>query len=176
MYAVAFIQDVTAERLLKDCREDAALRDSVTGLYNRQGFNLLLGRELKRTRRQGHPLSMCLIDFDSFKDYNEKKGEEAGDRLLGQFAELLISQTRVDVDSLARLQADTFALILPEASHEQALRIGLRVRGAAEEAALEMSFSMAIRESDSAEHEDAFYHRTMDVLFQAKKAGGNKTL
>jgi diguanylate cyclase (GGDEF)-like protein/PAS domain S-box-containing protein len=176
LYAVSFILDVTAEKLLKDCREDAVLRDPVTGLYNRQGFNLLLGRERKRTRRQGHPLSMCLIDIDSFKDYNEKKGEEAGDRLLEQFADILVSQTRVDVDSLARLQADTFALILPEASHEQALRIGLRVRGAVEKAAPEMSFSMAVRESDNAEDEDTFYHRTMDVLFQAKKAGGNQTL
>ena len=105
-----------------------------------------------------------------------KKGGEAGDGLLEQLASILVAQTRIDVDSLARLQADTFALILTEASHEQALRIGLRVRRAAEEAALATSFSMAICESNTAEEADAFYERTMDLLFQAKKAGGNRTL
>jgi len=175
-YAVEFLQDVTAEFLLKDCREDAALRDPLTGLYNRQGFNRLLGREIKRTSRQGHPLSLCLIDLDSFKDYNEKKGEAAGDALLGQIAGILAAETRFDVDSLARLQADTFALVLPEASRDQALRIGGRIRLAAEEARLPIPFSMAVCETEGPEDSDAFYHRTVEILFQAKKSGGNRIL
>jgi diguanylate cyclase (GGDEF)-like protein len=175
-YAAEFIQDVTSERLLKDYREEAALRDPLTGFYNRQGFNHLLERELKRTKRQGHPLSLCLIDLDSFKDYNDRKGEKAGDALLERIAGTLVAQTRVGVDALCRLQADTFALILPEASHAQALRIGSRVRRVAEEAQLPVSFSMAVCESEDPEDADAFYHRTADTLFQAKKSGGNKTL
>ena len=175
-FAAEFIQDVTSERLLKDYREEAALRDPLTGLYNRQGFNLILEREHKRTKRQGHPLSLCLIDLDSFKDYNDRKGEKAGDALLEQLAGILVAQTRVEVDALCRLQADTFALILPEASHAQALRIGYRVRRVAEEAELPISFSMAICQSEEPEDADAFYHRTADTLFQAKKSGGNKTL
>ncbi len=174
--AAAFIQDVTSERLLKDYREEAALRDPLTGLYNRQGFNHLLKRELKRTKRQGHPLSLCLIDLDSFKDYNNKKGEKTGDALLERLADILVAQTRVEVDSLCRLQADTFALILPEASHDQALGIGRRIHRAAEEDRMPISFSMAIRQPEDSEDPDAFYHRTADALFQAKKSGGNKIL
>jgi diguanylate cyclase (GGDEF)-like protein/PAS domain S-box-containing protein len=175
-YAAEFIQDVTSERLLKDYREEAALRDPLTGFFNRQGFNHLLERELKRTKRQGHPLSLCLIDLDSFKDYNDRKGEKAGDALLERLAGTLVAQTRVGVDALCRLQADTFALILPEASHAQALRIGSRVRRVAKEARLPVSFSMAVCESEDLEDADAFYHRTADTLFQAKKSGGNRTL
>ncbi len=174
--AVEFVQDVTSERLLTDYREEAALRDPLSGLYNRQGFNRLLERERKRTKRQGHPLSLCLIDLDSFKDYNEKKGEEAGDQLLVRFTRILAAQIRVEVDSLCRLQADTFAVILPEASHAQALRIGYRIRRAAEEAQLPVTFSMAVCESEEREDADAYYRRTTETLFQAKKAGGNKTL
>ncbi len=174
--AAEFIQDVTAEMLLKDYREEAALRDPLTGFYNRQGFNHLIERELKRTKRQGHPLSLCLIDLDSFKDYNDKKGEKAGDALLKRLAGILVAQTRVGVDALCRLQADTFAMILPEASHAQALRIGCRVRRVAEEAQFPISFSMAVCESEDPEDGGAFYHRTADTLFQAKKSGGNKTL
>lgn len=174
--AAEFIQDVTAERLLKDYREEAALRDPLTGFYNRQGFNHLLKRELKRTKRQGHPLSLCLIDLDSFKDYNDKKGEKAGDALLKRLAGILGAQTRVGVDALCRLQADTFAMILPEVSHAQALRIEDRVRRVAREAQFPASFSMAVCESENSEDADAFYHRTADTLFQAKKSGGNKTL
>jgi diguanylate cyclase (GGDEF)-like protein/PAS domain S-box-containing protein len=175
-YAVEFIQDVTPDILLKDYREEAALRDALTGLYNRQGFHHLLGREMKRTKRQGHPLSLCLIDLDTFKDYNEKKGEEAGNALLEKLSGILVAQTRIEVDSSCRLQADTFALVLPEASHEHALRIGHRIRRAAEETKLPISFSMAICEAEGSEDADAFYHRTADVLFQAKKSGGNQTL
>lgn len=175
-FAAEFIQDVTSGRLLKDYKEEAALRDPLTGLYNRQGFNHHLGRELKRTKRQGHPLSLCLVDLDSFKDYNEKNGEKAGDALLVRLTGILEAQTRVEVDSLCRLQADTFALILPEASQVQALRIGSRVRGAAGEARLPISFSMAVCESQGPEDADTFYHRAADILFQAKKSGGDKTL
>jgi diguanylate cyclase (GGDEF)-like protein len=176
LYAVEFIQDVTSDTLLEDYRQEAALRDSLTGLYNRQGFNHLLEREMKRTKRQGHPLSLCLIDLDTFKDYNEKNGEKAGDALLEQLSGILVAQTRIEVDSICRLQADTFALVLPEASHEQALRIGRRIRRAAEEAKLLIPFSMALSESEAPENADAFYRRTADLLFQAKKSGGNQTL
>lgn len=175
-FAAEFIQDVTPEKLLTDYREEAALRDPLTGLYNRQGFNLLLGRELGRTKRQGHPLSLCLIDLDSFKDYNEKNGERSGDELLVRLAGILVEQTRVEVDALCRLQADGFALILPEASHPQSIRIGDRIRGAAEKARFPVSFSMAVCESEEGEDADAFYRRCADLLFQAKKTGGNKTL
>lgn len=175
-YAVEFIQNVTSETLLKDYRDEATLRDPLTGLYNRQGFNHFLERELKRTKRQGHPLSLCLIDLDSFKDFNEKKGEKAGDALLAQLADILVAQTRIEVDSLCRLQADTFALILPEASHDQALRIGRRIHRAAQKAREPIAFSMAICESEDSEDADAFYHRTTEALFQVKKSGGNKIL
>lgn len=175
-HAVEFFVDVTSEKMLRDYKEEAALRDPLTGLYNRQGFNHHFGRELKRTRRQGHPLCLCLIDIDSFKDYNEKEGEEAGDALLGGIASILASQTRNEVDSLFRLQADTFALILPEASQEQALGIGHRIRHATEQARLPISFSMAICEAEDHEDPDAFYRRAADVLFHVKKAGGNTIL
>ncbi len=174
--AVAFIQDVTSEKLLKDYKEEASLRDPLTGLYNRQGFDHLLKREFKRTRRQGHPLSLCLIDLDAFKDYNDKKGQKTGDALLTRLAGILVAQTRVGVDALCRLQADTFALILPEASHDQALGIGHRIRHAAEEDRIPISLSMAIRQPEDSEAPDAFYHRTADALFQAKKNGGDKIL
>jgi diguanylate cyclase (GGDEF)-like protein len=173
--AAEFIQDVTSEALLSDQREEAALRDPLTGLYNRQGFHLLLGRELGRTRRQGHPLSLCLIDLDSFKDYNEKNGEEAGDKLLVRFAGILLQQTRVEVDVPCRLEADRFALVLPEASHAQAVRIGDRIRSAAEEGGVPIAFSMAVCGRKEPEDADAFFRRSADLLFQAKKTGGNKT-
>jgi GGDEF domain-containing protein len=80
------------------------------------------------------------------------------------------------VDSLCRLQADTFALILPEASHDQALRIGRRILRATQEAKAPIAFSMAICESEDSEDSDAFYHRTTEALFQAKKSGGNRII
>jgi diguanylate cyclase (GGDEF)-like protein len=176
IYALEFFVDVTAQNLLTTYQEEAALRDPLTGLYNRQGFNHLFGRELKRAQRQGHALSLCLIDLDSFKDYNEKKGEKAGDDLLASFAGILIRQTRDGVDSLFRLEADTFSIILPETPHEQALRIGDRIRGAAEETPVPITFSMALCEAQRHEDPDTVFHRATDLLYEAKKAGGNRIL
>ncbi len=174
--AVAFLHDETAERMIEAFKEEAALRDPLTGLYNQQGFNHHMGRELSRMRRQGHALSLCLLDLDSFKDYNTRKGRQEGDRLLERFAGILTSQTRHDVDLLFRLQADTFAALLPEATHEQTLGIAKRIREAAARDRFPIPFSVAVGEAGPGSDAEAFYHRTADTLFQAKKAGGNRIL
>lgn len=175
-FAMEFLTDVTADVLLETYREEANLRDFLTGLYNRQAFNRYIVRELRRTVRQGHPFSLCLVDLDSFKDYNEKEGEQAGDALLARFGALLTRHTREAVDRVCRLEADTFAILLPEVSSDHARRVAERVFLTAEEARIPLSFSMAICEAEQEEDADALYHRATESLFEAKKGGGNRIL
>ena len=175
-YAMEFILDVTAEKLLNDFQEEAALRDPLTGLYNRKAFHLFLDREIKRIQRQGHTISLCMLDLDSFKDFNEKQGEEEGDRLLEVLGGLLIDSTRKEVDSVFRLEADRFALILPEACYDTTVKIVERIRSAQKKTRFPVAFSIAICEAVEGEEAETFYHRAEEALFRAKKKGGNHNL
>jgi len=175
-YALEFVQDLTATVLLQSYREEAHLRDPLTGLYNRKAFHTFLARELSRTQRQGHPFSLALADFDSFKDYNERQGDDAGDELLKRMGALLTATTRGEVDTVFRLEGDLFAVTLPEARREHTLRIGERVRLAEQEQRLPMTFSMAICEAEDGEDSPALFHRVEEALFLAKKSGGTRIL
>jgi len=116
------------------------------------------------------------VDLDDFKDFNEKQGEEEGDKLLGILASLLLDSTRKEVDTVFRLEADKFSLILPEACYDAAVKIGERIRTTQRESRFPVTFSMAIREAVEGEDAETFFLRTADALFQAKKKGGNQNL
>jgi len=176
LYALEFFHDVTASVLLKQYQGEAHLRDPLTGLYNRKAFHLLFPRERNRAHRQGHPFSLALIDFDSFKDYNEKEGDDAGDDLLQRMGRLLIAITRREVDTVFRMEADRFALTLPETQHEEACQIGDRIRAAERQERLPVTFSLAICQAEEEEEPTALFHRVEEMLFLAKKSGGTRIL
>jgi diguanylate cyclase (GGDEF)-like protein len=88
-----------------------SLVDELTGLYNRRGFHLLAGRELKAIRRSGRRAMVLYIDLDGLKEANDRKGHEAGDRLLQRAAAVLRSVTR-ETDVAARIGGDEFAVFM----------------------------------------------------------------
>jgi diguanylate cyclase (GGDEF)-like protein len=88
-----------------------SLVDELTGLYNRRGFNLLAGRELKSVQRTGRRALVFYIDIDGLKQANDSHGHEAGDRLLARAAAVLRSVTR-EVDVAARVGGDEFAVFM----------------------------------------------------------------
>lgn len=90
-----------------------ALRDSLTGLPNRELFREQLQQELAQTQRSRHMLAVLLLDLDNFKDVNDTLGHPIGDRLLVAVAKRLKSCLRA-VDAPARLGGDEFAIILSE--------------------------------------------------------------
>lgn len=175
-FIVEVLRDVTAERQLARYREESNLRDPLTDLYNRRAFHQILDREQKRARRQGHPLSLCLLDLDSFKDFNEKVGNEGGDEFLASLGRILVAQTRHEVDNAFRIESDTFCLILPETNSAQAFRIAERIRSALAATGKPVTASLAICQAKPDETAEDFYRRAGDRLFQAKKAGGDRIL
>lgn len=88
-----------------------SLVDELTGLYNRRGFSLLAGRELKAIQRSGRRALVIYIDLDGLKQANDQKGHDAGDRLLQRAASVLRSVTR-DTDVAARMGGDEFAVFM----------------------------------------------------------------
>lgn len=92
--------------------------DLLTGMPNRICFEDRLETAMQRARRDGSQVALCFLDIDRFKHVNDTFGHEAGDALLQQFASRLARQLR-EIDTLARMGGDEFALIIPDVKSPQ---------------------------------------------------------
>lgn len=108
-----------------------ALTDGLTGLANRRAFDYALESEVARVVRYGPPLSLIIIDIDSFKQYNDTWGHPAGDARLRAIADLLRANVR-NPDIAARYGGEEFALLLPFTDKAGAMLLAERLRYAAE--------------------------------------------
>jgi diguanylate cyclase len=106
---------------------DQALRDPLTGLWNRQALNEILDKEYTRWRRYRKPLSIILWDIDLFKTINDDFGHAAGDRVLKTIAQLLVSQTR-EADFIARYGGEEFMGVFPETQLKDAFTLAEKIR------------------------------------------------
>ncbi|HWE54070.1 MAG TPA: diguanylate cyclase [Acidimicrobiales bacterium] len=104
-------REIAERRRVEDEVRQLSLVDELTGLYNRRGFNLLAGRELRSIQRTGRRALVMYIDIDGLKKANDTKGHEAGDRLLARAADVLRSVCR-ETDVAARLGGDEFAVFM----------------------------------------------------------------
>jgi diguanylate cyclase (GGDEF)-like protein len=104
-----------------------ATTDPLTGVYNRRRFFALAEVEWARFCRYDRPLSMLMIDIDHFKSINDRFGHDVGDKVIMRVAETCREAKR-DVDTLARVGGEEFAILLPETSAEDAARFGDRLR------------------------------------------------
>ena len=113
-------------QLVGDLRE-LAQRDELTGLANLRSFRESATRELERSRRFGHALSLAYVDIDDFKDTNDRRGHDAGDRALVSLASVALATVR-SVDTVARLGGDEFVVLMPETGLADALPVARRLR------------------------------------------------
>ena len=109
--AVVLVLSERIERLVGELRL-AASTDPLTGLLNRRALAERLAHELARARRSGEPFTAMLIDVDCFKQINDSHGHAAGDATLVELGEMLRGELR-EVDSVARIGGDEFAVLLP---------------------------------------------------------------
>jgi diguanylate cyclase (GGDEF)-like protein/PAS domain S-box-containing protein len=105
------------EKLLKLQKEleEQAIRDSLTGLYNRRFLDETLSRELSRAERDKYSISVVMLDLDHFKNFNDSYGHEVGDLMLKQLGRMLSSQVRAG-DIACRYGGEEFVVVMPKAS------------------------------------------------------------
>ena len=104
--------DISDQRLAEEHLGWLALHDPLTGLLNRRGF-LEQARDMEA---QGKPFALMLLDLDQFKDINDLRGHQQGDRLLQQVSKILRGELRQS-DVIARLGGDEFGILLHNADH-----------------------------------------------------------
>ena len=107
--------------------EEAGMRDPVTMIGNRRNFDAALAEELEKARRTGADFCLALADLDRFKLVNDRFGHLVGDGLLRLFAEILAKNVR-SVDRVARFGGEEFAMMLPGAGLDDAVRVAERIR------------------------------------------------
>jgi diguanylate cyclase (GGDEF)-like protein len=107
--------------------EQLTITDDLTKLFNSRYLNLYIGREIKRCKRHGIPLSVIFLDLDGFKGVNDQYGHLAGSRTLAEVGLILAEAVR-ESDILARYGGDEFVVVLPETPPSGALVIAERIR------------------------------------------------
>lgn len=163
--------------------EELAVRDPLTGLYNRRKFDEFLEYEITRAARHEYKFAVIMVDLDDFKFVNDTYGHPVGDIALKKLGLLLETNLRRG-DMMARIGGDEFAIILPETEPEQALLVGQKLHRALVDEPFELpvgkvglsaSFSVVTFPADGSSKTEL--QTAMDVvLYQAKNRGKNQVL
>ena len=124
---VARVRTQLRVKALTDELRTVASTDALTEVDNRRSFDAALGREWKRARRSGQPLSLLMIDVDHFKRYNDHYGHTAGDACLRAVAQVLKSAMLRPTDLVARYGGEEFAVLLPDTDRRGAEHVAQRI-------------------------------------------------
>ena len=161
--------------------ETQATLDSLTGLPNRRGFDLLAAQAIQEAQREPKPLSALLLDLDRFKHLNDNYGHMAGDQVLRGFARDLESCLRQS-DIICRWGGEEFIVLLKDTDSETALKIAEKIRLLIEqrrytyehhELQLTVSIGLTTLHADDTLH--GLLSRADQAMYRAKHTGRNRT-
>ena len=171
-------RDISERRQLEDQLSHQAFHDNLTSLANRALFKDRVEHALQRTKRQTPSVAVLFLDLDGFKEVNDSLGHAAGDRLLIQVGQRLVSCVRPS-DTVARFGGDEFAVLIEDASDDLELvavaeRIldSLRQPFFVNDRELHVRGSMGIARMDSdVESVDQLLRNADLAMYRAKAAG-----
>lgn len=158
----------------------SALRDPLTGLYNRSAMDSALYREILLARRNNAPLSLILLDIDNFKDINDSHGHAAGDTVIRALTDRLTACVRKS-DILSRFGGEEFSILMNSTDQHGARllaeRICLAVRTMpCQTSGGDVSFTVSAGVATLGAHENDrhFFERADAALYEAKRSGRDR--
>jgi len=163
--------------------KEYAYTDVLTEVPNRRFYYERLTQEVARARRNGHELSVALIDLDHFKGLNDRAGHRAGDQVLKFFAQFLRANLRQE-DVVCRFGGDEFTLLLPDTSVKNAKVLIERIRKKLSQIELsidgrnrcELSFSCGLASYQPGLLAEDLIEEADHSLFTAKARGRNRVI
>jgi len=153
--------------------------DALTGLHNRRYFHETLAREVGRARRYGRQLALILFDLDDFKQINDRIGHLAGDAVLAEVAQRMMSVVRA-ADVACRVGGDEFGVVLPESIAADAELLASRIAHAISHKPLGKAGTLFVSAgvAEMREDDDAveLFERADQALYRAKQLGKARTV
>lgn len=162
--------------------QELALRDPLTGVFNRRALNGPLQRELNAGLRYGSSACLLILELDYFKRVNERLGHVAGDSVLERVAALVQERVR-EVDSVGRYGGEEFAVVLPHTDLSQAQVLAERIRAEIERRAFDLddgsvritaSFGVASLQDSAIDSVGRWIAAADSALYEAKSQGRNR--
>lgn len=143
-----FISALNRELEVKSRKMEAlSYLDGLTGIANRRRFEIRIEDDWSRAQRSGQPLTLLMIDVDSFKAYNDTYGHLAGDDCLRQLAQVMTSAVTRSSDLVARYGGEEFAVIMPDTGEKGGRRVAHEIKRRVSQLAIPHSGNLA--DSDS---------------------------
>lgn len=159
-----------------------AIRDGLTGAYNRSYFLDQLRKEVSSSMRHRNFLSLAVLDLDHFKDINDTYGHAAGDLVLRHFSRAVTALIRNE-DTFGRIGGDEFALLLRQCPEAEAVKVLDRIRASVQKLDLQLaskpvtvtvSVGVTALEVDMVSSDAWLLESADQALYRAKQAGRNR--
>lgn len=159
--------------------EEMATTDKLTGLANRQAFDLIMPHVVNEARRDRAPLLAMLIDIDHFKEINDRLGHLAGDDVIRDIARTIKATLRQS-DLVCRWGGEEFLVLLKGTNAEQGQQLAEKIRLAIEsstyrhgEQSIPVTASLGVAAYTAGETLDQLIARADHALYDAKRKGRN---
>lgn len=167
---------------LQDRLKEQAVRDGLTGLFNRRYFEEIMLAEFAKAKRANTPLAIILIDIDHFKQVNDTYGHQAGDCALQVFANIIEAHIRSS-DIACRYGGEEFIIALPgltlAGAYERAERLRLAFKAATiqfKEHAIQATISSGVGAiPEHLGNQDSLIYQVDKALYLAKEKGRDRT-
>ncbi len=173
------MRDISEQKRLEAELQQQATTDRLTGVCNRQRFDVELERALAHHRRYGGCGSLIMFDIDHFKVVNDAYGHDAGDRVLVELAQRVQAMLR-GPDLLARWGGEEFVVILPETGVDEAQKVAERLRAHIATTPFPevgtQSISLGVTEFRADDTSDTLRKRADQALYKAKHQGRNQVV
>jgi len=177
---VISLTDITQIQEKSNLLEYQASHDKLTGLYNRNKFDEIFGKELRRSQRYEYDLSLIIFDIDDFKKVNDKFGHQIGDEVLIEISKIVLLNVR-EHDLVVRWGGEEFLVLLPNTKLEGAVSVAQKIKEVISSTQLSSkklnitsSFGVSTLKKDDLEKD--IIARADKALYDAKETGKNKVI
>ncbi|MHC0038887.1 GGDEF domain-containing protein [Pseudoneobacillus sp. C159] len=167
-------------RVLKKMQK-LVIIDSLTGLYNRRYFDLILEKVIPYSQRENSPLILIMLDIDYFKKVNDHHGHQCGDEVLKQISNIIKTNVRSS-DAYVRFGGEEFAIVLPNTEVGEGIRLAENIRKEVEQSSftyknerISITISMGLSKYQG-EIVQEFIGKADKALYKAKENGRNQVI